>query len=132
MNKIKNNILQKDYLVTEEVTIKFMGPEVIPVLSTPALIMWLEMASREAAQPLLDSGEETVGINVQVKHLAPTPLGIKVRVKTKIVTVDGRRFCFTVEAFDEFGKIAEGSHERVRVLVSKFAKSLESKVSRRE
>ena len=132
MNKIKNNILQKDYLVTEEVTIKFMGPEVIPVLSTPALIMWLEMASREAAQPLLDSGEETVGINVQVKHLAPTPLGIKVRVKTKIVTVDGRRFCFTVEAFDEFGKIAEGSHERVRVLVSKFAISLESKVSRRE
>ena len=132
MNKIKNNILQKDYLVTEEVTIKFMGPEVIPVLSTPALIMWLEMASREAAQPLLDSGEETVGINVQVKHLAPTPLGIKVRVKTKIETVDGRRFCFTVEAFDEFGKIAEGSHERVRVLVSKFAKSLESKVSRRE
>ena len=132
MNKIKNNILQKDYLVTEEVTIKFMGPEVIPVLSTPALIMWLEMASREAAQPLLDSGEETVGINVQVKHLAPTPLGIKVRVKTKIVTVDGRRFCFTVEAFDEFGKIAEGSHERVWVLVSKFAKSLESKVSRRE
>ena len=132
MSKIKNNILQKDYWVTEEVTIKFMGSEVIPVLSTPALIMWLEMASREAAQPLLDSGEETVGINVQVKHLAPTPLGIKVRVKTKIVTVDGRRFCFTVEAFDEFGKIAEGSHERVRVLVSKFAKSLESKVSRRE
>ena len=88
MNKIKNNILQKDYLVTEEVTIKFMGPEVIPVLSTPALIMWLEMASREAAQPLLDSGEETVGINVQVKHLAPTPLGIKVRVKTKIVILE--------------------------------------------
>ena len=132
MSKIKNNILQKDYWVTEEVTIKFMGSEVIPVLSTPALIMWLEMASREAAQPLLDSGEETVGINVQVKHLAPTPLGIKVRVKTKIVTVDGRRFCFKVEAFDEFGKIAEGSHERVRILVSKFAKSLESKVSRRE
>ena len=132
MSKIKNNILQKDYWVTEEVTIKFMGSEVIPVLSTPALIMWLEMASREAAQPLLDSGEETVGINVQVKHLAPTPLGIKVRVKTIIVTVDGRRFCFKVEAFDEFGKIAEGSHERVRILVSKFAKSLESKVSRRE
>ena len=132
MSNIKINILQKDYWVTEEVTIKFMGSEVIPVLSTPALIMWLEMASREAAQPLLDSGEETVGINVQVKHLAPTPLGIKVRVKTKIVTVDGRRFCFKGEAFDEFGKIAEGSHERVRILVSKFAKSLESKVSRRE
>ena len=129
MNETEKNIFKQDHLVTKEVAIKFMGSEVTPVLSTPALIMWLEMASREAAQPLLDSGEDTVGTNVQIKHLGATPLGVKVRVKTQIVAVKGRRFFFQVEAFDEFEKIAEGSHERVRVLVSKFSKSLEKKVS---
>ena len=109
--------LEQTQVVREPVCIDFMGPEVQPVLSTPALIMWLEMASRQAAGPLLQEDEETVGTAMDLKHLAPTPLGMKVTLKTRIVEVEGRRIRFQLEAFDEVEKIAEGWHERARVSV---------------
>ena len=114
-------------MVTEPVCIDFMGPGVQPVLSTPSLILWLEMASRQAATPLLQQDEETVGTAMDLKHLAPTPLGMKVTLKTRIIEVVGRRIRFQLEAFDEVEKIAEGLHERARVSVPRFASYLESK-----
>ena len=114
-------------MVTESVCIGFMGPGVQPVLSTPSLILWLEMASRKAAAPLLQQDEETVGTAMDLKHLAPTPLGMRVTLKTRIVEVAGRRIRFRLEAFDEVEKIAEGWHERARVSVPRFASYLESK-----
>jgi predicted thioesterase len=119
--------LEQTLVVREPVCIDFMGPEVQPVLSTPALIMWLEMASRQAAGPLLQEDEETVGTAMDLKHLAPTPLGMKVTLKTRIVEVEGRRIRFQLEAFDEVEKIAEGWHERARVSVPRFAAHLERK-----
>ena len=119
--------LEQTRVVTEPVCIDFMGPGVRPVLSTPSLILWLEMASREAAVPLLGGDEETVGTAMDLKHLAPTPLGMKVTLKPRIVEVKGRRIRFQLEAFDEVEKIAEGWHERARVSVPRFASYLESK-----
>lgn len=119
--------LEQTRVVTEPVCIDFMGPGVQPVLSTPSLILWLEMASRQAAAPLLQQDEETVGTAMNLKHLAPTPLGMKVTLKTRIVEVAGRRIRFQMEAFDEVEKIAEGLHERARVSVPRFAAYLESK-----
>ena len=119
--------LEQTQVVTEPVCIGFMGPGVQPVLSTPSLILWLEMASRQAAAPLLQQDEETVGTAMDLKHLAPTPLGMKVTLKTRIVEVAGRKIRFRLEAFDEVEKIAEGWHERARVSVPRFASYLESK-----
>ena len=85
------------------------------MLSIPSLIMWLEMASRQAAAPLLQQDEETVGTVMDLKHLASTPLGMKVTLKARIVEVAGRRIRSQLEAFDEVEKIAEGWHERARV-----------------
>lgn len=119
--------LEQTQVVTEPVCIGFMGPGVQPVLSTPSLILWLEMASRKAAAPLLQQDEETVGTAMDLKHLAPTPLGMRVTLKTRIVEVAGRRIRFQLEAFDEVEKIAEGWHERARVSVPRFASYLESK-----
>ncbi len=132
LNPTEDHRLEQTQVVTEPVCIDFMGPEVLPVLSTPALIMWLEMASRQAAEPFLRDGEETVGTAMELKHLAPTPLGMKVRVKTRIVGVAGRRIRFQLEAFDEVEKIAEGWHERARVSVPRFAAHLESKRPQRQ
>lgn len=126
-NPERNIRLEQTQVVTEPVCIDFMGTGVQPVLSTPALIMWLEMASRKAAAPLLGQDEETVGTAMDLKHLAPTPLGMKVTLKTRIVEVKGRRIRFQLEAFDEVEKIAEGWHERARVSVPRFAAYLESK-----
>ncbi len=128
-NPEQNIQLERTQVVTEPVCIDFMGPGVQPVLSTPSLIMWLEMASREAAAPLLGQDEETVGTAMDLKHLAPTPLGMKVTLKTRVVEVKGRRIRFQLEAFDEVEKIAEGRHERTRVSVPRFTAYLEQKKS---
>lgn len=126
-NPMQDYHLEQTQVVTEPVCIDFMGTDVLPVLSTPALILWLELASRQAAGSLLKDGEDTVGTAIDLKHLAPTPLGMKVTVKTRVVEVAGRRIRFQLEAFDELEKIAEGWHERARVSVSRFAAHLESK-----
>jgi fluoroacetyl-CoA thioesterase len=114
-------ILEKGFFVTEQEAIQFMGPEGPHVLSTPALINWMELTSRENIFPMLGAGEDSVGVTVNIKHLAATPVGASVRVISRLSVMEGRIFTFEVEAYDEVEKIAEGTHQRVSVLVSKFA-----------
>ena len=123
----ETRVLEKSFLVTDEVAIHFMGPGVPPVLSTPALLMWLELTARENASELLGAGEDTVGISVEMKHLAATPVGMRVRVVSRLVGIEGRVYTFDLEAFDDFDKIAEARHQRASVLVAKFASRVESK-----
>ena len=117
----------KSYVVTDAEAIHFLGPEVTPGLSTPSLVTWMELTSRENAAPLLNPGEDTVGVSVEVKHVAPTPVGMKVRVVSKLVRVEGRIYSFEVEAFDEVEKIGEATHVRASINVAKFAARLAAK-----
>jgi len=123
----ENRVLEKSYLVTEQEAINFMGPGVPPVLSTPALLMWMELTSRENASALLGAGEDTVGISVEMKHLAATPVGMRVRIVSRLVGVEGRIYTFDLEAFDAFDKIGEATHRRSSVPVARFASRVESK-----
>ena len=123
-------IHEMEYTVTDEVSIHFMGPDVPPVLSTPSLVLWIETTSHENLRPVLGPGEDSVGILIQVKHLAATPLGMKVRVVSKLVRVEGRVYTFEIEAFDEAEKIAAGMHERASVSVAKFAGRVAAKQAR--
>jgi len=120
-------VLEKSYTVTDQEAIHFMGPGVPPVLSTPALLMWMELASRGSASALLGAGEDTVGISVEMKHLAATPMGMRVRIVSRLVGVEGRTYTFEIEAFDAVDKIAEATHQRASVPVAKFASRVESK-----
>jgi predicted thioesterase len=126
----ETRVLERSYLVTDQEAIHFMGPGVPPVLSTPALLMWLELTARENAGELLGAGEDTVGISVELKHLAATPVGMHVRVVSRLVGVEGRVYTFDLEAFDAFDKIAEATHRRSSVPVAKFASRVESKRER--
>jgi len=123
----ETRVLEKSYLVTDQEAIHFMGPGVLPVLSTPSLLMWMELASRENVSQLLGAGEDTVGISVEMRHLAATPVGMRVRVVSRLVAVEGRVYTFDLEAFDAFDKIAEATHRRSSVPVAKFASRVESK-----
>jgi predicted thioesterase len=114
-------IHEKEFTVMDQNAIHFMGPDAPPVLATPALLLWMEMTSRENAGPLLDPGEETVGVSVSLKHLAATPVGMRVRIISKLTRVEGRKYFFEVEAFDDVEKIGEAEHERARVNVARFA-----------
>jgi fluoroacetyl-CoA thioesterase len=90
--------------------------------STPALVGHIEALCLRLLSPYLEAGENSVGYRVEVRHLAPTPIGQKVTVRSRLAEGEGRRFVFAVEAYNESGtKIAEGVHERRVIDVSRFA-----------
>jgi fluoroacetyl-CoA thioesterase len=92
-----------------------VGSGGIDVFSTPSLIALMENAALSAVQPLLPPDQTTVGVRVDVRHLAATPPGEQVRARAELIEVEGRRLVFHVEAFDSHEKIGEGTHERMVV-----------------
>lgn len=117
-------------VVSEAEAIHFLGGAVKPALSTPAMILWLEITARDAVLPLLEPGQDTVGTRVNVAHMAATPVGMKVTCRATLTDIDRRRLTFAVEAYDEKDKIGEGTHERFVIDVARYAKRLEEKLGR--
>jgi predicted thioesterase len=127
MSNTLPKVVEKTYTVTDELAVHFMGTDAPPVLSTPALLLWMEMTSRESVKELLPPGQDTVGVGVTLKHLAATPVGCKVRVVTNLVKVEGRIYTLEIEAFDETEKVGEATHQRAAVTVAKFAERVRAK-----
>jgi len=119
---------QSTKTVTLDDAIHFLGDAVTPALSTPAMIMNLEITARDAALPHLEPGQDTVGTVVNVAHLSATPLGMKVTYRATLTEIDRRRLTFAVEAFDEKDKIAEGTHQRFIIDVKRYAERLKAKM----
>ena len=113
--------------VTAENTAAAMGSGMLEVFATPAMIALIEKAACQSVQPELDEGCGTVGIDLRVKHLAATPVGMQVTAKTELIAVEGRKLVFKVEAFDDAGKIGEGEHERFIVQNEKFFAKAQAK-----
>ncbi len=90
------------------------------VFATPCLGGLMERVSAELINEHLDPGEQSVGISMDLKHSAATPLGMKIVVKTEITAVEGRKLTFRLEAFDEVEKIGEATHERFIIKADKF------------
>jgi len=92
-----------------------MGNPGVTVYATPQVVALMETAGHRVILPHLPAGAGTVGTMVEMRHLAATPVGMKVRARATVLESDGRRVLFAVEAWDEREKIAEGRHERVVV-----------------
>ena len=120
---------EEKVLVTSEIAIDFLGLETARVLATPHLIGLLEMPARNAIKPHLEDGYDTVGTQVNVRHLAATPMGMSATFRAEVIAVDDRRVTCNVEAFDEKEKIAEGTHERFIVNVARFATRVQAKAA---
>jgi fluoroacetyl-CoA thioesterase len=118
---------ESSLVVTPEVAISFLGVDSARVLGTPFLIWHLELTARNSVKPFLDEGYDTVGARVDVRHLAATPLGMRVTFRSELTGIEDRRLLFRVEAFDEKDKISEGSHERAIIQVAKFAARVQAK-----
>jgi fluoroacetyl-CoA thioesterase len=99
------------------------------VLSTPWLIWFLEHAARAAVLPLLEPGESTVGMEIQVRHVAPTPLGGTVTCRARVLFAEKNEVSFQLEAHDERERIARGSHRLRVVRVERFALRVAQKAS---
>jgi len=84
------------------------------------MIAMMERTSVHLVRPYLEEGEGSVGTKVNISHIAATPIGMKVRVRSTVKEINGRRITFTVEAYNEKEKIGEGTHERAIINVKKF------------
>ena len=90
------------------------------VFATPFLGGFMERVSAELINEHVQPGEQSVGISMNLKHMAATPLGMGVRITTEIIAVEGRKLTFRLEAFDDVEKIGEATHERFIIQADKF------------
>ena len=116
--------------VEEKDTAKEVGSGTLLVLATPKMIALMEEAAYKAIESGLEEGTTSVGTLMNVKHLAATPVGMKVSATATVTGVDGRKIEFLVEAYDEAGKIGEGTHERFIVAEKKFVEKTYSKLNK--
>lgn len=112
------------WIVDPTMTISFGELSQATVLSTPAMILLMERAAREALRPFLDAGEESVGVEVHVEHLGPAPLGATVRGVARVEGIDGRRVEFSLKAFHGDREIGRGTHRRAIVSVSRLLENV--------
>ena len=112
--------LEKTFKVLPEHSASSISSGAVYVLATPCMIGFMEDVAFTLAQKYLKDGETTVGYHVDVKHLAPAPIGSEVKVRATLIEVNGRRLKFKVEAYYNDKKIGEGIHERVIVNEKEF------------
>lgn len=116
------------HVVEENDTAFKAGGEAFPrVLSTPRLISLMESASAKAVGSELPPEQTTVGSEVNMKHLAATPIGMQVRIRSELVEMSGRRLCFHAEAWDQLEKIGDCMHERFIIDWDRFYKRVDEK-----
>jgi len=119
-----------ELVVGEEHTAPSIGSGKVRVLATPVMINLIEAAALAAVEHLLQPGTQSLGIHLDVHHIAATPVGMKVVATARVTRVEGRTVAFAVEARDEKDLIGHGTHERVVVNVAKFDQRVQQKLSR--
>ncbi|MEW6690649.1 MAG: thioesterase family protein [Pseudomonadota bacterium] len=119
-----------ELVVAEEHTAPRVGSGKVHVLATPVMINLIEAAALEALDRHLPPGYQSLGTHLDVRHIAATPVGMKVFAVARVENVEGRKVAFHVEARDEKEIIGDGTHERVVVNVEKFDQRVQRKLSR--
>ncbi len=118
---------EERFVVSEQHLIDFAYDGMPQILCTPWLIWLLEHAARNAVLPLLEPGESTVGVVLNVEHLAATPLAAEVVCRARVFYVDGPLISFQIEAYDEHEEIARGMHKLRVIEAARLAKRMQSK-----
>lgn len=121
---------QTTFQVERPYTIDFAGDGMPEVLSTPSLINFMERTARLAIRPALEAGESSVGIELEIRHLAPTPPGHVVTCNARVIHVEDRIVTLQVEASDETELIARCMHKRAVIDKSRFAAKVAKKGKR--
>jgi fluoroacetyl-CoA thioesterase len=119
---------EQEITVTREMTVANFHEEMPEVYGTPIMIYHMEDTAGSAIQELLPPGWVSVGVVVNVKHLAATPVGLKVTVRAEVIEVGDHTVKFAVEAHDGFEKIGEGTHVRAPVEMERFMKKVKAKI----
>ncbi|MGB8265235.1 MAG: thioesterase family protein [Candidatus Velthaea sp.] len=120
---------QSQTRVEEWMTAAKAGNKGVDVLATPMLLQLVEEAAMQCIGPTLKEGEITLATFVDLAHLAPTPVGLIIRIEVEVIKIDGPRVEFAFSAFDEREKIAEGTHERFITDRTKFRERIADKLT---
>jgi fluoroacetyl-CoA thioesterase len=115
--------------IDRERTIGFMG-EQARTYATPAMIRDIEYTCRDLIVEHADPGEDSVGMEVAVKHLAPTLMGMTVEIAVRVIAVDGRKVSFEATVKDELDQVGAGTHIRFVVEKAKTFERLKAKAAR--
>jgi len=117
-----------ELVVSEEHTAPRVGSGRVHVLATPVMINLMEAAALAAVESRLPSGYQSLGIRLDVRHYAATPVGMRVRARAELTGVDGRTLEFRVDARDDKEPIGDGSHQRIVVNVARFDRRVQAKL----
>jgi fluoroacetyl-CoA thioesterase len=115
---------ERTLIVPPERTVGHFVAHMPMVYATPMMILEMEMTSGDAINPYLEPGWVTVGTEVDIRHLAATPVGARVRTTARVIAVERRVIRFEVEAFDDRRRIGEGRHARGLVNIETFTRQL--------
>jgi len=128
MADLKPGLVGEAVLVVQAThTASHLGSGGVEVLATPVMIALMEKAARTLVDQRLEPGEMSVGTNLNVSHLAATPLGMRVTAQAELLGVEGRKLTFKVEAYDEKEKIGEGTHARAIINLERFMNRVQEK-----
>lgn len=118
---------EAEFVVEEQHLAQHIGSGSIGVLSTPSMIGFMERVSLLLLASALPENYSSVGTRVDVRHLAPTPLGATVRVRAEVTAVDGNKITLAIKAWDEKELIGEGQHYRMVIDLERFMKRVSAK-----
>jgi len=118
--------------VTEAMTAAAVGSGLVAGLSTPSMVGLMESAAVKVVAALLLPGTSTVGSRLDITHLAPTPVGMRVRARATLSEIDGRRLVFQVSVTDEIGEVGAGVHERYLIDLARFEERIGSRLAGRD
>ncbi len=120
---------EDNFEITLEYSAIHLGSGSARVLATPWMIAFMERVSHRLLTCCLPDGFSSVGTHVDVRHLAPTPVGATIHVRAEVLSLDGNQVSFLVEAWDSVEKIGEGKHDRVVIDEARFWRRVEKKLT---
>jgi len=121
--------MEREYLVKDAWSTPILGNPEFHVLSTPALVEAVELTCKALVEQYTEENEQSVGVVVNLKHLAPTPAGASFKVKAKLSSASQGSYEFHIEATDSFERIGEGEHTRFVVKLDRFRERIQSKTA---
>lgn len=120
---------EETFLVEEEHSAAHVGSGSLRVLATPWMILYMERVARKFLGELLPVGYTSVGVHVDVYHLAPAAVGSPVKARAEVLALEGNRVDFSIEAWDDSEKIGSGQHQRVVIDEARFLRRIAAKIS---